>query len=60
MSRSGRARDGENVTGGLNNVKYIAGDCLKEETFRDKLADVDAVVHAVGGLFENQAYERSL
>ena len=48
MSRSGKVRDGEKVTGELKNVKYISGDCLKEETFHEQLIDVDVVIHSVG------------
>ena len=52
MSRSGKARSGETVTGSLDNVTYLAADCLKPSSFEGALADVDAVVHCVGNLFE--------
>ena len=52
MSRSGAVRKGESKTGQLENVSYIAGDCLKPSTFQNALADVDSVVHCVGALFE--------
>ena len=60
MSRSGAVRQGEQETGRLENVTYVAGDCLKKDTFSDHLADVDAVVHCVGGLFESNKPGRSL
>ena len=52
MSRSGAARKGETTTGSLENVTYLAADCLKPSTFENALADVDSVVHCVGTLFE--------
>ena len=38
----------------------MAGDCLKPSTFENVLADVDAVVHCVGALFESKdlTYEK--
>ena len=53
MSRSGGVRKGETRTGSLNNVSFIAGDCLKPNSFKDELKDVDAIVHTVGALFES-------
>ena len=56
MSRSGTARSGEQTTAAnYENVSYLAGDCLKPSTFENALADVDAVVHCVGALFESRA-----
>ena len=60
MSRSGKERGGEKDTGRLENVSYISANCLKVETFENELADADAVIHAVGSLFENKDPERSL
>ena len=48
MSRSGRAR--EEYMRSLKNVKYFQGNCLKPETFREQLSDVDAIIHTVGTL----------
>ena len=53
MSRRGIERKGEKETASLDNVSYIAGDCLKPSSFENTLADVDAVVHCVGALFES-------
>ena len=55
MSRSGKARSGEQATANFENVSYLAGDCLKPSTFENALADADAVVHCVGALFESRA-----
>ena len=52
MSRSGRVRKGETRTGTMHNVTYVQGDCLSPNSFKDELEDVDAVIHAVGCLFE--------
>ena len=60
MSRSGKERGGEKDTGRLENVSYISANCLKIETFENELADADAVIHAVGSLFENKDPQRSL
>ena len=60
MSRSGRMRRGEKEIDKLRNVKYIVGDCLDEETFREQLIDVDVIIHSVGQLFETKKYETSL
>ena len=60
MSRSGKVRKGEHETHQLSNVRYVAGDVTKPETFENLLADVDAVVHAVGGLFPSKKPGRSL
>ena len=60
MSRSGKVRGGEKETAALENVSYISANCLKIETFENELADADAVVHAVGSLFENKDSEKSL
>ena len=54
MSRSGKERWGEQETAALENVRYLAADCLKPLTFQEELADVDAVVHCVGALFESK------
>ena len=35
MSRSGQVRKGEAKTGQLENVSYVAGDCLKPSTFEN-------------------------
>ena len=43
----------------MKNVSYIAGDCLKPETFEKELEDVDAVIHSVGALFDSKTYEKS-
>ena len=50
MSRRGGVR-GDQGTEELENVSFIAGNCLHPNTFENKLEDVDAVVHAVGTLF---------
>ena len=55
MSRRGTARQGEETTGKLENVSYVAGDCLKPQTFENMMADVDSIVHCVGALFETRA-----
>ena len=60
MSRSGKVRGGETETDKLENVTYTSGDCLKVETFENHLADADAIVHAVGALFDSKNSERSL
>ena len=60
MSRSGKVREGEKHTGKLENVRYVAGNVLKPESFENVLQDVDAVVHAVGGLFPTKKPGRSL
>ena len=60
MSRSGKVREGEKETAKLDNVKYIGGNVLKPESFENVLQDVDAVVHAVGGLFPSKKPGRSL
>merc|ERR1712113_837640 len=60
MSRSGKVRKGENETDKLENVSYKSGNCLKVDTFENELTDADAVVHAVGSLFESSDSERSL
>ena len=52
MSRSGKVRTGEQATAALENVRYLAADCLKPDSFQEELEDVDAVVHCVGALFE--------
>jgi len=52
MSRRGTPRKGEPKTATLKNVSYLEGDCLKPASFENELADVDAVVHTVGALFE--------
>ena len=54
MSRSGTVRKGESKTAQLDNVSYVAGDCLKPSSFENTIADVDAVVHCVGALFETK------
>lgn len=53
MSRSGVARKGEQTTNSLENVSYLAADCLKPSSFENAIADVDSVVHCVGALFES-------
>ena len=60
MSRSGKERGGEKETASLENVSYLSANCLKVESFENELADADAVVHAVGSLFENSDSEKSL
>ena len=57
MSRRGKIREGEKHM--PDSVKFFAGDCLEPESFKDKLTDVDAVIHCVGGLFPMQKYPRS-
>eukprot|EP00347_Sterkiella_histriomuscorum_P014571 403360372 len=52
MSRSGRARDEE--VKALPNVSFTKGDCLDADTFREKLEDVDSVIHCVGTLIEKK------
>ena len=52
MSRSGRAR--EENTAGLSNVKFVKGNVLEPETFRDHMKDIDGVIHCVGTLIESR------
>lgn len=63
LSRRGTVRKGETKTQTYDNVSFVAGDCLKPSTFQQTVADVDAVVHTVGILFEGsgttyEAYNR--
>ena len=50
MSRRGKQREGEKKI--LPNISYFAGNCLNQSSFENELADVDAVVHCVGALFD--------
>ena len=52
MSRSARARDDEIKK--LQNVKFVKGDCLDAETFREHLEGVDSIIHCVGTLIEKK------
>lgn len=57
MSRRGTARKGETETGELENVSYLSGNCLHTSSFENELADTDAVIHAVGTLFQSSKPE---
>jgi len=52
MSRTGKMRDEEVKK--LSNVQFMKGNCLLPETFEHKLNNIEAVIHAVGILFENK------
>ena len=54
MSRRGTPRSDDPVTKQLQNVSFIKGDCLKPESFKDSIQDVDAIIHTVGILFESK------
>ena len=49
MSRRGTARNAGDEK--LDNLRYIAGNCLKPATFEKEMEDVDSVIHTVGTLF---------
>lgn len=42
--------------GDYPNVEYVKGNCLKVESFKDVLQDVDACIHTVGALFEKKGH----
>lgn len=41
-------------------VKWEKADIFNPETYKDKLANVNSVVHSIGILFENQNYKKSM
>jgi nucleoside-diphosphate-sugar epimerase len=43
-------------TAGFKNVKFVQGDALNPDTFRDELKDCDGVIHTVGSMFEGVSY----
>ncbi|KAL3230057.1 hypothetical protein RNJ44_01420 [Nakaseomyces bracarensis] len=44
----------------IEQVKWASGDVFEPETYKDKLAEADNVVHSMGILLENENYKRSL
>jgi len=58
MNRSGKSR-GDPVTDSLKNVTFLKGDCLKPDSLKKNLEDVDAVIHTVGTLFGTGGPERT-
>ena len=58
MSRSGTPRYPDKMES-YPNVKYVKGDCLKPETFREHLSDITGCVHAVGTLLPSKDPQKS-
>ena len=52
MSRSAKPRDSEVQQ--FSSVKFVKGDCLDADSFRDHLEGVDAIIHTVGTLIEKK------
>merc|ERR1711976_919135 len=53
VSRTGLPRKNSG-TELLENVEFHSGDCLKPETIKDLVSEMDGVVHTVGTLVENK------
>lgn len=52
MSRSAKPRDQEIQK--FSNVRFVKGNCLDSNTFRDHLEGVNAIIHCVGTLIEKK------
>mmetsp|Transcript_9194 Transcript_9194/g.9111 ORF Transcript_9194/g.9111 Transcript_9194/m.9111 type:complete len:267 (+) Transcript_9194:512-1312(+) len=44
----------------VKEVKWEKADIFNPETYKDKLANVNSVVHSIGLLFENQNYKKTM
>jgi hypothetical protein len=50
MSRRGVLRKGDSITENLKNVVAVKGDCIKEDTYPEELAEIQSIIHTVGTL----------